>query len=1274
MIYILNDQEKIVAQLVSDGSQGCSYWDDEFTEKIGDAYITLKFSMDANHVDAAEVYAYRKCLIQDMDGNFQMFRMMEVIDIENDDGSSVKEVYAEHMALDLLANIIRPQNVSGYTAEQYMDFILQNTRWQAGRVEWLGTAAINFTEYTTTIDALIQGAAAYGGEFRFRVELNGPRVSGCYIDLVLERGNKTGLIIEYDFNMKQIQRTEDVKEVYTALIGVAQSTSGSGYMTFANLDVTDKPVGQDWIGDDDALQRFGILLPNGEKQHRMGVFIFSGENPTPTLLLSETRKALATRKKPQYLYSTTPVDLERMLGYSHLKMRIGDTIAIQNYDFNPPLLIEARILELTRSQTDPSRDKVVLGEYRDILRESQYAIVNSLRMEVMRNRATWDVTGTQVFRQTTPPEDTTAIWVDTSGDIDIIKTFNPATGIWEKATPTTASEVGAATVSQAQDLANTAQSNAEATAASLANSAEQNAKDYAEPEMQVGNTAPTDTTKKWLDTSTNPARLKYWNGTTWVLATPTLPYHVGADEAIYKQTTAPAHSDGRLWMNTSVTPNILYRSNGTAWIKVTPTAASEVGAESSIYKQATAPAHSTGRLWLDTSKTPNVLNRSTGTAWVKVTPTTPGEVGAEVAGAAAIAESNAKAAAQTYANTAEQNAKTAAQTAADKAEENAKLFAGNASNIKSGILDVASVPIQTAESGARIVWDGTNGLVQYDANGNVVTQLGLNGSAKFAGELLAATGTFTGTLFGVDGTFSGDIATNDLFLNPTDFEYQGHSSIRFQTGHLGATGDTYTKSGYIIVDSFNQQLSIYGQEDGLINGVAIASDLDIDGHVTISSGLYVSGVHEVNGNSNVFKMVGTDHVYMEFFADGPSTRSGWIGYSYGGDTTMQVRNDYGDLMLQAKYSTNQILLGSDLNARDKNVVGVKKMTATNGVAFESKDAWLRINDASGGSANHTSGVYFGSSIVRTDGTLQVGNAGLYFSASSTGTVINTTLDMKNHNVENVNHLTINDFGANEGIEWKSGGAYSNWLIHVTDDVGTGNVATTNYPLQFFINGARAVTFGTTGNLYITGSLFKAQGSGVTLTSEGDTVLKSDKSGSGSGLSVGTDGSPRIWSMDIYNRKYSSGTVAVQITTSGTLGVPSSSEKYKLDIQDVSDEMPDKILEINPRMWYDKTSVEQYAEYLTKISNKNMDGTDSEVEDAELPDFPEIKRAFGLIAEEVEQAGLSDFVFYSQDEDGYKQIETLMYDRMWVLLIPIIRKQKEQIAALEEKINKIGGIA
>src|SRR5690625_1184310 len=72
----------------------------------------------------------------------------------------------------------------------------------------------------------------------------------------------------------------------------------------------------------------------------------------------------------------------------------------------------------------------------------------------------------------------------------------------------------------------------------------------------------------------------------------------------------------------------------------------------------------------------------------------------------------------------------------------------DADRLSSGIIDVGQVPLRTSVSGARIEWDGVNGLVQYDANNNVVTHLSLDGDATFSGHLEGATGTFTGVIQG----------------------------------------------------------------------------------------------------------------------------------------------------------------------------------------------------------------------------------------------------------------------------------------------------------------------------------------------------------------------------------------------------------------------------------------------------------------------------------------------------------------------------------------------
>lgn len=61
---------------------------------------------------------------------------------------------------------------------------------------------------------------------------------------------------------------------------------------------------------------------------------------------------------------------------------------------------------------------------------------------------------------------------------------------------------------------------------------------------------------------------------------------------------------------------------------------------------------------------------------------------------------------------------------------------------------------------------------------------------------------------------------------------------------------------------------------------------------------------------------------------------------------------------------------------------------------------------------------------------------------------------------------------------------------------------------------------------------------------------------------------------------------------------------------------------------------------------------------------DLVRTPGVIAEEVEEAGLPGFCTY--DENG--ALESVMYDRLPLLLIPIVKDLVNEVAELKEQIN------
>lgn len=156
---------------------------------------------------------------------------------------------------------------------------------------------------------------------------------------------------------------------------------------------------------------------------------------------------------------------------------------------------------------------------------------------------------------------------------------------------------------------------------------------------------------------------------------------------------------------------------------------------------------------------------------------------------------------------------------------------------------------------------------------------------------------------------------------------------------------------------------------------------------------------------------------------------------------------------------------------------------------------------------------------------------------------------------------------------------------------------------------------------------------------------------------------RLYSRDVYNRTYSFA-ANMYITSAGTFGRATSASKYKLNIETVdTTDLEERVLYLQPKSWYDRTSSEVYAEQMTKMFNGEEIDEDDEV--------PFIQRHYGLIAEDLVDLGLEMYVQYGEpDEQGHREVEGIQYDRIWTLLIPVVRKQRDKIQSLEERIFKL----
>lgn len=122
----------------------------------------------------------------------------------------------------------------------------------------------------------------------------------------------------------------------------------------------------------------------------------------------------------------------------------------------------------------------------------------------------------------------------------------------------------------------------------------------------------------------------------------------------------------------------------------------------------------------------------------------------------------------------------------------------------------------------------------------------------------------------------------------------------------------------------------------------------------------------------------------------------------------------------------------------------------------------------------------------------------------------------------------------------------------------------------------------------------------------------------------------------------------------------SATKYKLNIKplDETNDYAYRILTLEPKQWFDKMSIENYSDNLTSAFWGNKTYEEKPVNS--------INTYYGLIAEDVEDAGLSKYCQYGADGE----LEGLMYDRLWTLLIPITRDVVDDVAKLKNEVAEL----
>lgn len=364
MIYVLDKKDNVVGVLSNKAPFSCPYFDDLHVENIETGVHYFDFSIPAAHKTAGKVENEGSVLLRDLDGKMQQFKI-KTIEESNTSNGYIKLIKTEHIAIsELLTDVVRPKNLHSVTPSVALNYVLDGTGYALGEVDFMGAVDVVFEEHITVLQAIYQIAELFEAELQFEVIFNRGKIRNKLVHMQAKRGTNTNKIFSYRKDLNEVTRTEDSEGLVTALVAVGKEGADGQPLTLTGFAYTRDGVHtdkeHDYVESDEALQTYG---KNGK--HIFGTFIDS-EAVTQVELFMNAKDELNKRRKPKYTYECSVVTLERITGYEAEKVRIGDTVIIQDYSFNPPLLLEARILELSRSYTQPENDAVVLGDYAPI--------------------------------------------------------------------------------------------------------------------------------------------------------------------------------------------------------------------------------------------------------------------------------------------------------------------------------------------------------------------------------------------------------------------------------------------------------------------------------------------------------------------------------------------------------------------------------------------------------------------------------------------------------------------------------------------------------------------------------------------------------------------------------------------------------------------------------------------------------------------------------------------------------------------------------------------
>lgn len=364
-IAILSANNTPVAFMDNQHKKSMHYWDDELHEYLQGTANTYTFTVSAKHQDAENVTAGNKVAFIHKGKSYYL----NIVNTEQTEQTITATAWS--LSFELIN-----EDAGEYKAGKAMSFEEYLAIFDAERTLKLGLNEVSdkritneWTGTTSVLKRLFSLANVFSAEIEFETVLNKDYSLKEIVLNVYRKHSDTDsgvgeyrndIVLRYGKGITGIRKTTDAEKLYTCI----QPTGKDG-MTINGLDKKeyDENGNIEYFTD-------GAIIRAPQARDRF-----------PSNVVNKDDAYIAMRKEydtdnQEKLYSMALSDLktasEPVVTYEvegYFDTNIGDTVRMQDQEWNPILYLQARVSEQVRSFTNPTVAKTVFTNYKELMSE-----------------------------------------------------------------------------------------------------------------------------------------------------------------------------------------------------------------------------------------------------------------------------------------------------------------------------------------------------------------------------------------------------------------------------------------------------------------------------------------------------------------------------------------------------------------------------------------------------------------------------------------------------------------------------------------------------------------------------------------------------------------------------------------------------------------------------------------------------------------------------------------------------------------------------------------